>query len=306
MLARVAHRGYLWPMKLMTSGFVGLGHVGLRVSDLDSATAFYTGVLNLQVVPPADWDSAVPTGYGDRNRGSAMHLLRGQGGTLIALEEQPDERRYPDRPGLYHIALRFRHRESLGAWLRRYAELGSPGFEGAADHGVSHAVYLHDPEGNGIELYWDVAADNWPRGDDGKIQMYTHALDLDALAASGADTIVSPPVDVGHVHLQVSDIRSAQRAYSEELGFDVTFRIPESALFLSHGGYHHHLGLNIWNTRGSSPAPVNSLGLSYFTVRMRSGSPGSQPLAATGWKKVGDSLYQEESGICILLQEERT
>ncbi len=291
-------------MKLMTSGFVSLGHVGLRVSDLDSALAFYTDVLNLHAVPRAEWGSAVPTGGTDG--GSAVHFLRGQDGPVVTLEELSDGKRHPDRPGLYHVALRFRHRESLGAWLRRYAELGSPGFEGAADHGVSHAVYLHDPEGNGIELYWDVAADNWPRGDDGKIQMYTRALDLDALAASGADTSVSPPVDVGHVHLQVSDIRSAERAYSEELGFDVTFRIPDSALFLSHGGYHHHVGLNIWNSRGSSPAPVNSLGLSYFTVRVRSGNPGSQLLVATGWKKVGDSLYQNEDGICMLLQEETT
>jgi catechol 2,3-dioxygenase len=134
---------------------------------------------------------------------------------------------------------------------------------------VSEALYLADPDGNGIEIYRDRAREEWPRID-GQIQMATDPLDLYALVAEAgetADAELPAGTRIGHMHLQIADIPTAEKFYVDLLGFDVIFRLP-SALFVSAGGYHHHLGLNTWQSRGGSPAPAGSAGLRHFTVEL--------------------------------------
>ena len=130
---------------------------------------------------------------------------------------------------------------------------------GASDHGVSEAIYLSDPDGNGVELYADLPRAQWPWRN-GEISMVTKALNLDALLAMVADeaTIAEPlpQTDIGHIHLHVADLAAAERFYGEFLGFSVTQRTYLGALFFAAGGYHHHIGVNIWAGQAAPPARV--------------------------------------------------
>jgi catechol 2,3-dioxygenase len=175
----------------------------------------------------------------------------------------------PRSTGLYHFAVLVPTRSDLARSLRRIAEQRYP-IQGAADHLVSEAVYLADPDGNGIEIYRDRPREEWPRVA-GNIQMATDPLDLYALLgeAEGApgDGRLPAGTRIGHMHLQIADLAAAERFYVDVLGLDIVVRMP-SALFVSAGGYHHHLGLNTWQSRGGSPAPAGSAGLRYFSIRV--------------------------------------
>ena len=175
--------------------------------------------------------------------------------------------------GLFHTALRFSDRGELGRALARVLRAGL--LTGASDHGVSEALYLDDPDGNGVELYFDRPREVWPPpsapGD--KVGMFTAPLDLEALLAAGQD----PPedgavVDIGHVHLKVSDVDRSVGFWAGELGFDVMARWLDQAAFLAVGGYHHHIGMNTWNSRGAQPGPRELPGLE--EVRLRVGDGG--------------------------------
>jgi catechol 2,3-dioxygenase len=172
--------------------------------------------------------------------------------------------------GLYHAAFLLPTRRALARLLQRL--IGRRvGLDGFSDHLVSEAIYLHDPEGNGLELYCDRPRDQWAY-DNGRLMMSTEPLDLDGLLAEaggeGAGSGVDPATRLGHVHLRVSSIGRAEEFYHGILGFDVTVRGYTDALFLSAGGYHHHLGVNVWGSRDAAPAPPGSLGLRYFTVAL--------------------------------------
>ena len=167
-------------------------------------------------------------------------------------------------PGLYHVAVLVPSREALGGALLRLAVSGWP-LHGASHHLVSEALYLGDPDGNGIEIYRDLPRDQW-RWDGSSVEMATLPLDLDAIldelpadvldaARGGAVDPASVPTlpagtVVGHVHLQVSDLRDAEAFYHGVLGLEVTQRGYPGALFTAAGGYHHHIGLNTWHSRG--------------------------------------------------------
>jgi len=143
-------------------------------------------------------------------------------------------------------------------------------FQGFADHGVSEALYLADAEGNGVELYADRPRDQWPRKD-GELQMVTLALDLESLLAElpEADdpwTGIHPQTEIGHIHLQVSDLRKGERFYRELLGFDVTQRSFRGTLFVSAGGHHHHAGLNVWDSLDGTASPADAVGLAKFSI----------------------------------------
>ncbi|MFB6223172.1 MAG: VOC family protein, partial [Haloarcula sp.] len=134
---------------------------------------------------------------------------------------------------------------------------------GASDHGVSEALYLTDPEGNGIEIYRDYPREEWPRGDDGRIRMGTYPLDLEPVEAAAAGESGLPAgTDVGHVHLEVSSLEAFRDFYVDSIGFEVQTEAP-AALFVAAGGYHHHLGANTWNNRSE---PLGGRGLSWFEV----------------------------------------
>ena len=169
--------------------------------------------------------------------------------------------------GLYHFAILFPSRESLGSALARFHRHGGS-LTGASDHLVSEALYLDDPEGNGVELYRDRPRGAWPREGSG-VRMSTLPLDPGSLL-DDAEHTESPRAPagtrIGHIHLHVHDIEAAERFYGEAVGFDLMQRLGSSASFLGAGGYHHHVGVNTWGTLGAPPAPLESLGLGWFTV----------------------------------------
>lgn len=185
---------------------------------------------------------------------------------LLRLEARPNGRQYPRRAGLFHLAIRLPSRSNLGHWLNHLATTRYP-LDGAGDHLVSEALYLTDPEGNGIELYWDRPRHTWQQDEHG-IKMATLAVDLASLQAeSPVGTFAGLPVGttIGHIHLKVDDVEQGVAFYRDVLGFDLTASLP-SAGFLSAGGYHHHIGLNMWQSRGASPLPAGALGLVNYMV----------------------------------------
>ena len=243
-----------------------MGAVRLTVNDLDSVRDFYRDAIGLTELDPED--GIVRLGAND-----------GLGQSIVELVGSPDA---PHRPsgtsGLFHLAILVPSRADLARALQRVAEAGWR-LSGASDHLVSEALYLSDPEGNGIELYRDRPREEWPVRD-GVLQMDTLPLDLDGMLGElrREDAQASMPAGtrIGHVHLNVGDLTAAEAFYSGALGFDVTVRGYPGALFVSAGGYHHHLGLNTWTGEGAPPPPEGSRGLSQYEIRL----PDSAQLAA--------------------------
>ncbi|WP_428031156.1 VOC family protein [Ancylobacter sp.] len=233
---------------------LGMGAVRLRVHDAARAAAFYTGTVGLSLL-------------GENADGS---LRLGAGGQpLVELVGAPAAGPRPHgSTGLFHLALLVPDRAALAVVLRRLVAKGVR--LGASDHLVSEALYLDDPDGNGIEIYRDRPAADW-RWDGATVAMATQPLDLRNLLQESPEAV---PLDapmpegtrMGHVHLQVGDLAAARRFYVDDFGFDVTTDRYPGALFVSAGGYHHHLGLNIWQSRGGRPAAADSVGLIAFEV----------------------------------------
>ena len=189
-------------------------------------------------------------------------------------------------------------RAALARWLHHAAATRLP-LQGASDHKVSEAIYLADPEGNGIEVYVDRPRSAWIASD-GAIQMATDPLDLDDLAATADGPWTGAPdgTVVGHVHLQVGDVAQAQAFYSGTLGFPVTANYPGAA-FYGAGGYHHHLATNVWNSRGAGPR-TPSTGLT--SVEIMADGPS---LAAITAKTGGQITLSDPWGTQITLKEKR-
>ena len=232
-----------------------MGTVRLTVSDIGRSRAFYEDSLGLGARSLADGELAL--GVGDDR-------------ALVQLREDRSARpRDPRATGLFHLAVLLPSRLDLAHALRRLAESRWP-LDGASDHLVSEALYLSDPDGNGIEIYRDRPRGEWTRGEIGP-EMATLPLNLRSLAdelqtATGPQPEAPTQTTIGHVHLQVAELREIERFYAQLLGFDVTVRGYPGALFVSAGGYHHHLGLNTWHSAGShAPAP-GSLGLRSYEI----------------------------------------
>jgi len=228
-------------------------HVHLRVKDLSRVVAFYEHDLGFRVA---------------KSDGSTVALsATGQPPAQVILTGDPAAVPRPPRfPGLFHVAFRYPNRTALAAALRRLVQRGYP-IHGASDHAVSEAIYLADPEGNGIELYCDRPKESW-QWRAGEVHMVTEPLDLDRLFAE-TDTPASamhPQADVGHVHLSVSSLAEAEQFYAKMLGFEITTRSYPGALFLAAGSYHHHVGANVWFTRKGMLAPENAMGLIEFGI----------------------------------------
>jgi catechol 2,3-dioxygenase len=236
---------------------VDIGHVHLKAADLDRLEAFYRDVIGLEVVGRLDHASFLAAdGYhhhvGINDWFSGGKPLTGH-----------------SRPGLYHTAFLYPSRAALGTALARVAAYGWP-LDGASDHGVSEAIYLRDPEGNGIELYRDRPREEWTYESDGTLRMGVEPLDVESvLAARDPAVALDAPASlkVGHVHLQVSSTAQAEAFYRDIIGFDLIVRYGNQASFLSAGGYHHHLGANTWHTRGAPPADPGTPGLFHHAIR---------------------------------------
>jgi catechol 2,3-dioxygenase len=235
-------------MKALLPNEVHISQVHLRTANLKRALAFYLEVLGLQAR------------YALVSRATLSTAPKGPE-SLVLSEDVDSPPRPPRSTGLYHFALRYPSRQSLARVYQRLAKSGYP-VAGAADHGVSEALYLSDPDGNGVELYADRPRAQW-RWHDGQVAMTTRALDLDDLLATAGDSPGTPEpgleAEIGHLHLQVADLAAAERFYADFLGLSVTQRSCPGALFFAAGGYHHHLAVNVWG--GPSASPAESIGL---------------------------------------------
>lgn len=225
---------------------LSIGKVTLTVHDLDAVSRYYEHALGLQVV----------------SSGPASRQLGAGEAVLLDLQHDPKaRRRSPREAGLFHTAFLLPTRVDLARWTR-HAAAARLQIHGASDHIVSEAIYLADPEGNGIEIYADRPRSAWKVAN-GAVEMSTDPLDVeDLLAQAGGQPWQGFPADgiVGHVHLQVGATAPAEAFYGGVLGFDLTARYPGGSFFGS-GGYHHHLAANIWNSRGADKRSFPSTGL---------------------------------------------
>jgi len=231
-----------------------LGAIRLRVADIDLERRFYEAAIGLRALAVDD----------------GITVLGADRGTpLVELVADPDAAPRPPRStGLFHLALLTPARADLAQALRRVVGAGSR-LSGASDHLVSEALYLSDPEGNGIELYCDRPREQWPTAH-GELQMGTLPLDVDGLLAepeaAPGDPGMLAGTRLGHVHLHVADLDDAEAFWADAMGFDVVVRGYPGALFLSAGGYHHHVGLNTWAGVGIPPPPPGTRGLVHFEL----------------------------------------
>ena len=232
-----------------------LGAVHLTIRDLRRSLDFYQQRLGFQL---------------RHLEGSKANLGAG-GQDLLVLYENPDASPYPNRSGLYHFAILVPSRLELAQSLRHIAETETQ-VQGFADHLVSEAIYLPDPDGNGIEIYRDRPRENW-QSLDGELKMATDPLNIESVLDElhGQEEPwpgLDPSTKMGHMHLHVSAIEAAENFYHDVLGFDKMMRYGPSASFLSAGGYHHHLGLNTWNGAGAPPPPPDAVGLRWFVIQL--------------------------------------
>lgn len=231
-----------------------IGCVHLQVRDRERALAFYRDLL----------------GFREIGREGATVWLSATGSLppLLALTERPGARPKPPRTtGLYHVAIRLPTRRDLARALRRLLEHGWP-FQGFSDHGVSEALYLADPDGNGLEIYRDRPREQWPWWA-GRLRMVTKPLDVEDLLREATPEPwdgLPAGTDIGHIHLHVADLDEAEAFYSGILGLEVTQRDYPGARFFAAGGYHHHVGTNVWAGRGAPPPPVDAVGLRAFAL----------------------------------------
>lgn len=229
----------------------GMGAVTLRVADLDRMIAYYRDGIRLELLVQ-----------------ESGRAVLGRGSTPIVLLEHAPELKHaaPGSAGLFHTAILFDTKEDLAASLYSVATRYPNTFTGSADHLVSIAFYLTDPEGNGVELYWDRDRTEWS-WTHGQIEMDSLYVDPNGflrenVTEAALDAALQRPGRVGHVHLSVGDVPSARAFYVDRLGFSTTAALGGSALFVSAGGYHHHMAMNVWNSRGAGRrAPALGLGL---------------------------------------------
>lgn len=236
-----------------------IGFVHYNVSNLQMQIEFYCDTLGFELRSHAGETATLGT--------SRRELLR--------LTEVPGARRVRGTTGLYHTAFIVPTRRQLAHLLQRLIESRTP-IQGTSNHGTHLAIYLPDPEGNGIELAWDFPQSDWPLidGMPNYFNMPREGVDVDALLAELNDDHppwagLDPNTRVGHIHLHVSDLESAKNFYNQLIGFDVMLDGKEmGAVFVSAGGYHHHIGMNVWKGIGAPPPPGNATGLHYFTVEL--------------------------------------
>ena len=221
-----------------------IGRTALIVTDLEEMLDFYRRVVGLMVLT---------------RRETTATLGAGDTPLVVLTRDEDASPRRRERAGLFHNAFRVPSRTALGAARERIDEHWR--LDGASDHHVSEALYLTDPEGNGVEIYSDRPREQWPRTSDGTVQMGTVPLDLEDVAAkSDGAANVPAGTTVGHVHLESTSIQAAREFYVDSLGLNVQMATSQ-ALFLAAGDYHHHLGVNTWNDRSQ---PSRGRGLAWF------------------------------------------
>ncbi|WP_420644168.1 VOC family protein [Candidatus Leptofilum sp.] len=230
-----------------------IGLVSLKVADFGRSLPFYTRNIGLMLLSQEDNTAVLGT-----TERPLLELIQQSGATPSG-----------GTTGLYHFALLVPNRAELARTFKNLVETRTQ-FEGFSDHSVSEAIYLGDPDGNGIEIYRDRSRDKWPMVN-GRLQMNTLPLDLESLTGelNGRDepwTGIYPGTVMGHIHLHVRDLDEAEAFYCDTLGFERVMRYGSAAGFVSAGGYHHHIGLNTWAGRGVPPAPPEATGLRHYQI----------------------------------------
>ena len=258
------------PFALTRPSFVD--HVHLVVSDLAAVSVFYRRIIGLSVI----------------ERHASGEVLGAAGRPLLTLETRRDAVRAPETAaGLFHTAFLLPGRADLAHWLVHAADSGVR-LEGASDHLVSEALYLSDPEGNGIEIYRDRRPEEWTYHEDGTVEMATARLDLQALHASAPAEPFAGMAEgtaVGHIHLQVGGVPEAEAFYRDAMGLKLMARYPGASFFAT-GGYHHHVAANVWNSRNAGPRQENMTGLAGYTLRFNDASALDATLASLSSRQI--------------------
>lgn len=263
------------------STFVNQVHI--LVKDLERSLLFYQELIGFKLLEHT----------------GKKAILTADGKSPLVTIEQPENvlTKEPRTTGLYHFALLLPQRSDLAKAMSHLINTGYP-LQGASDHRVSEAIYLADPDGNGIEIYADRPAHSWIK-EDGQILMTTERLDIeDLLQETKGEPWNGLPEHtiMGHIHLHVSDLQKAEDFYCKGLGFDVVNRYGEQATFISTGGYHHHIGMNTWNGVGAKAPAANSVGMKWFSLVFPNDDARNE--AVTKLQTLG-ALVQEEEGILI-------
>jgi catechol 2,3-dioxygenase len=257
-----------------------LGPVHLTVTDLARSIPFYESAIGLQLA----------------RRDGDIAALGAGGEELLVLTEQPDARPAGRHAGLYHFALLHPSRLELARAAQRLIETQTP-VSGASDHRISEAIYLPDPDGNGIELAADRSRERWGDLSDPTSHGGPEPLDMASLMGmvEGAplEQRASEGLSVGHLHLHVGDLEGALEFWRDLIGFEVMTRFP-SAAFISAGGYHHHLGLNTWRGEGVAPMPEGVVGLRHWTIVLD--SPADVAAVAARLEAAGAPVERRPEG----------
>lgn len=257
-----------------------MGTVMLKVGNMDTMSHYYQSALGLDIVAEADGGQ-----YLGRGTTPLVHLQPAGGLQIPGRGEA----------GLFHTALLFENQADLAATVASAAQYNPQGFTGSADHLVSEAFYFNDPEGNGIELYWDRPRTEWT-WNNGMVEMDSLALPPQQylsthLSEAALDGQRQASAGVGHVHLQVGDVATAQQFYVDTLGFEKTAGWHGQALFVSAGGYHHHMAMNVWNSNGAGPRK-DTLGLGEVLIKL----PGKDDVGALAERLAHHKISMADTG----------
>lgn len=263
-----------------------IGKVALTVSDIERSINFYTQSLGLVLFGRDDKTARLGAGQNE----------------FLEVTEVHGAQYYSRTTGLYHFAILVPSRLALARVIRHLADTGTP-LGGAADHLVSEALYLADPDENGIEIYRDRPRSEW-RLSNGQVEMATDPLDLDGIFSELKGTReewqgIDPETRMGHIHLKVADIEESIAFYCDVLGFQLMARYGPSAAFVSAGGYHHHIGMNTWEILGAPPPPPDAVGLRYYTIRL----PDTAALEAVAGRLIEAGIPLEEKREGVLLRD---
>ncbi len=262
-----------------------VNQVALKVMDLDTSIEFYEKIMGLKTM----------------ERIARKAILSADGISPLLILEQPENIKPKElrRTGLYHFALLLPTRKDLGSFLRHIKNIGYP-LMGASHHGISEAIYLHDIDDNGIEVYADTPNSRWKWHND-TLEMTTTRLDLQSLIDEGKDEVwkgIPKNTIIGHIHLHVSNLEESEKFYIDGLGFQVVTRIPRQATFISTGDYHHHIAFNVWNGIGIAPPPKDRVGMKYFTLKFPDEKTRDETI--NNLKELGYKIKLEDESIITL------
>jgi len=261
---------------------ISMGAVTLRVANLDLMLRYYRDTLGLTTIAA-----------------SGSTVMLGQGSNVSMILEHAPELKHagPSEAGLYHTAFLYPTRQALASAVAAVAQAYPGSFTGSADHLVSEAFYFDDPEGNGVELYFDRDRSTWS-WQHGQIEMGTFGLDPNKFLSENFVGAAPSPTRVGHVHLSVGNIAQAKNFYVDQLGFETTPNWGGTALFVSAGGYHHHMAMNIWKSRGATQRQ-QTLGLGNVSIEL----PTSDDLTEVSNRLKQQGLLLIDDGPVIKLDD---